>query len=171
MNPAVPTFHLLSSRTLGVPTVRLCPSPCLAACPSVKGSQPNPETSPEFSLTLWAQMPSISAAESTGFLPCSLEALCWSRGDITGGRGCLVLPHCPRGPRREPARGVADLPAGQQMSRLRPPAFHRALERSASSRPGRGRSGGGGAWERRPRLPEPAGWDRLVYSGGQRRAG
>lgn len=93
------------------------------------------------------------------------------REDRTGGRGCLVLPRCPRGPRRGPAR-VAVLPAGQRRSPPRPPALAwlGTLRVGLAGRGGarRGR-GGAGRGSRAGPSSRPRRWGARAHSGGTSR--
>lgn len=90
------------------------------------------------------------------------------REDRTGGRGCLVLPRCPRGPRCGPAR-VAVLPAGQRRSPPRPPALAwlGTLRVGLAGRGG-ARRGRGGAGRGSPAGPSsrPRRWGARAHSGG-----
>jgi hypothetical protein len=93
---------------------------CLMSSVFSHSSEPAPEsgkssrnllTSSEFTRT--QQMPGVRALRPNRDVPRGPLGLRRRHG--TGGRGCLVLPCCPRGPEHGPAR-VAVLPVGQRWS-------------------------------------------------------
>lgn len=127
-----------------------CRFPSLRDRPGIGDSQPGPSKLPQSLVPPARCLASVRRAER------DVLAVLWGppvlrRGHRTGGRGCLVLLRCPRGPQSGPAR-VADLPAGQRPSSPR----HLLSPRFGAQRlrAGGGRGGallGGGAWEGEPR--------------------